>query len=241
MLTRKPWSYGRDIKDREYLKDDQTFESLVDELVSALSNVSQDRVRFRTEPVNGKYNGKDILLKRLKCTRAAWTIPLDEVLLDKFFNGCMGIRAQYYSSPYHGGAMNALLLSAMRKLLVKLAQLADPTADRKLFELSIDSKSAKTWIVEKNLKGKKIIRTSDLTLTEEEIQNDWLDLARALKAGEIGSDQYQIYAATINGVRAPVADQLEVKGAWITQKDRCEYVTLDKRDRDCQLFMFGFA
>jgi hypothetical protein len=97
------------------------------------------------------------------------------------------------------------------------------------------------WISEKTLDGQKIIRASDLSLTEEEIQNDWLDLARSVKAGDIGSDQFQLYSAALNGVRAPIADRLEVKGAWITSKDRRDYVTPDKRDRDTQVFMFGFT
>jgi hypothetical protein len=97
------------------------------------------------------------------------------------------------------------------------------------------------WIAEKNLSGEKIIRTSDLSLTRDEIQNDWLDLAKALKADAIGQGEFQLYSAALNGVRAPIADQLEVKGAWITALDRCEYVTPDKRDRDTQIFMFGFT
>ena len=80
-----------------------------------------------------------------------------------------------------------------------------------------------------------------LGLTEEELQNDWLDLARAVKAGEVGNNHFQLYSAVLNGVRAPIADQLEIKGAWITREDRGDYVTPDKRDRDTQVFMFGFT
>jgi len=116
-----------------------------------------------------------------------------------------------------------------------------PSVARDLLELSLAQPSAKVWISEKDLTGKKIIRASDLTSVEEELQNDWLDVARALKNGELGSEHYQLYAAAINGVRAPIADQLEVKSAWITEVDRYEYVTPAKRDRDCQLFMFGFT
>jgi hypothetical protein len=107
--------------------------------------------------------------------------------------------------------------------------------------LSLSASSAKAWISERDLAGQKIIHTSDLTLAEDEIQNDWLDLAREVKNGAIGTEYFQLYSAAINGVRAPIPDQLEVKGAWITHHDRCEYVTPDKRDRDCQLFMFGFT
>jgi hypothetical protein len=223
------------------LKGNEPFDSLLGELEAALAASGEQSVRFRIEPTDGKYSGNDVLLKRLQCRRASWAIPLDSVLLDKFFNGLMGIRAQYYASPYHGAAMNNRLLSALRPRLVELAQAVAPSADRKFVELSVDAPSAKVRISEKTLNGQKIIRASDLSLEEEEIQNDWLDLARSMKAGDIGSDQFQVYSAALNGVRAPIADQLEVKGAWITSEDRRDYVTPDKRDRDTQVFMFGFT
>lgn len=241
MLARRPWSYGRDVRNREYLEAHQSFDSLVQELETALGTSNEQNVRFRIEPVDGKYSGGDALLKRLNCRRASWWVQMDSILLDKFFNGVMGIRAQYYASPYHGAAMNARLLSALRTRLLGLAEIAAPSADRALIELSLDASSAKAWISEKSVGGEKVIRASDLTLTEEELQNDWLDLARAVKAGEIGKDQLQIYSAALNGVRVPVADQFEVKGGWITRTDECEYVTPDKRDRDTQVFMFGFT
>lgn len=241
VFARKPWSYGRDIQNRDYLKADTTFESLVEEFESVLTTVSRRDVRFRVEPTNGKYTGDDLLLKRLQCTRAAWTVRLNSVLLDKFFNGLMGIRAQYYVSPYHGGAMNARLLSALRHRLLELAEATEASVNRKQAELSLAAASAKAWISERNLAGGKIIRTSDLTLKEEELQNDWLDLARAVKFGAIPNEHYQLYSAALNGVRAPIADQFEVKGGWISHADQREYVTPAKRDRDCQLFMFGFT
>lgn len=241
MITRKPWTYGRDIKNRDYLQREESFESLVQEFATSLAIVSQQSVRFRMEPTNGKYSGDDPLLKRLKCKRPSWSIQLDSVLLDKFFNGRMGIRAQYYIDPYHGGSMNRKLISALHNRLVELAQSVDPSLDKRLLDLSLAAPSAKAWISERNLAGQKIIRTSDLALAEEELQNDWLDLARAVKNGLIGNENFQLYSASINGVRAPIPDQFEVKGAWITHIDRFEYVTPDKRDRDCQLFMFGFT
>jgi hypothetical protein len=241
MITRRPWGYGSAIKDRDYLKRDEPFESIVQELSVALAAVDQSAVRFRMEPMDGKFSGGDPLLGRLQCKRASWHIALDSVLLDKFFNGRMGIRAQYYLSPYQGHFMNRLILSTLRDRLVELALSIQPSVAGDLLELSLTQPSARAWISEKDLTGKKIIRASDLALVEEELQNDWLDVARALKNGELGAEHYQLYAAAINGVRAPIADQLEVKSAWITEVDRCEYVTPNKRDRDCQLFMFGFT
>ena len=153
----------------------------------------------------------------------------------------MGIRAQYYVSPYHGSAMNALLLAAVRPKLLDLAKHFGSPDDKTLIWNSLAATSAKAWICERNLAGKKIIRASDIALCEEEIQNDWLDLARAVKLGAVPAGQYQLYSAALNGVRAPVADQIEVKGGWIALEDQAEYVTPAKQDRDCQVFMFGFT
>ena len=238
---RKPWSYGRDIRGREYLKADSDFESLVQEISKALVKCSDADVRFRLEPNNSAYGKDDPLLKRLQCRRASWTVRLETKLIDKFFNGRMGIRAQYYMSPYHGSEMNALFLTALRPRLLELAQYFSSPDDKALIEKSLTATSAKTWICEKNIAGKKIIRASDLALSEEEIQNDWLDLARAVNMGAAPVGQYQLYCAALNGVRAPVADQIEVKGGWITLDDQVEYITPAKRDRDCQVFMFGFT
>lgn len=240
-LFRKPWNYGRDICGREYLQADCDFDALVQELKDALESSSNEDVRFRLEPTNSKYGQDDPLLKRLQCRRASWAVRLDPKLLDKFFNGLMGIRAQYYATPYHGSAMNARLLSALRPRLLDLALQVNSQSDAKLVRDSLAADSAKTWICEKKLSGEKIIRASDLDLHEEEIQNDWLDLARAVKAGAAPQGQYQLYSAALNGVRAPIADQFEVKGGWITRDEQIEYVTPAKRDRDCQVFMFGFT
>lgn len=153
----------------------------------------------------------------------------------------MGIRAQYYVSPYHGQRKNRLLISKLADQLLQLASSIEPSVDEDFLRLSLDQPSAKIWISEKEIGGNKIIRASDLRLDEESIQNDWLDLAREVKNGVYGTEDYQLYCAAINGVRAPLPDQLEVKGAWLTGADQREYVTPDKRDRDCQLFMFGFT
>ena len=240
MIERRPWTYGSSIVNRDYLKGGQSFDDLAKEIEAAVRRTDKSKVRFRMEPKNGKYSGQDRLLARLQCKRAGWWIPLDTVLLDKFFNGLMGIRAQYYVSPYFGQLMNQRLLSLLVEPLIEYAKAIEPTVDMEFLSLSLCQASAKVWISELDLQGKKIIRASELNLNEEEIQNDWLDLARGVKSGEF-NDQYQLYCAAINGVRAPMADQLEVKSAWITALDKCEYVTPDKRDRDLQLFMFGFT
>jgi hypothetical protein len=242
MIARKPWDYGVDIKNRDYLKQDESFDSIIQELAAALAMVEQTAVRFCIEPKDGLFSGDDLLLRRLQCRRPSWHILLDLTLLDKYFNGRMGIRAQYYHSPYRGHLMTHRLLSALKNRLVDVALAAQlPSVCKEFLELSLTQPSAKAWISERWFSGEKIIDPSDSTLSEEELQNDWLDVARAVKSGAVGSEYYHVCSAALDGVRAPLADQLEIKGAWITSEDCCEYVTPDKRDRDCQLFMFGFT
>jgi len=241
MFRRKNWTYGSNIRDRDYLTGDESFEMLAEELCASVRAVRSSQTRFLVEPGQGRYGDADPLLEVLKCTRPAWRVQLDRPLLDRFFNGRMGIRAQYYMSPYHGRRQNLLLISTLTDQLVQLASSIEPSIDTDFLRLSLGQPSAKVWISEKDVRGNKIIRASDLELDEQSIQNDWLDIAREVKNGVYGGEEYQLYCAALNGVRAPVPDQLEIKGAWITSADKREYVTSDKRDRDCQIFMFGFS
>ena len=98
--------------------------------------------------------------------------------LTPFFNGLMGIRAQYYISPYHGHAKNHLLLSRIVEPLIRLAVSIEPGIEADFLHLSLNQPSAKVWISEKDIAGKEIVRASDLNFDTESIQNDWLDLAK---------------------------------------------------------------
>lgn len=241
ILKRKDWKYGRNVKDRDYLREEASFDDIVREICESISGISGDKVMFVLEPVRGKYEESDPLLKKLKCLRPVWRLQLNQVLLDRFFNGQGGIRAQYYKSPYHGQKENLDLISRLSDRLVELARFKDSSVDMKLLTTSLSKPSAKAWISERDIQGQKIIRVSDLELDEESIQNDWLEIAKKVKSGEYDADEYKFYCAALNGVRAPIPAQLEIKGAWIDESRKHEYVTSDKRDRDWQIFMFGFS
>jgi hypothetical protein len=241
MLKRKEWKYGNNVKERDYLTADTPFEQLVEEICVSISNVSADKVRFRVEPERGRYTGTDPVLKKLGCQRPVWGLQLNPILLDRFYNGRGGIRAQYYMSPYHGQEENLCLISRLSNWLIELARFKDSSVDMDLLRTSLSKPSAKVWISERDIQGQEIIRASDLVLDEESIQNDWLDIAKKVKSDGYDSGEYQFYCAALNGVRAPIPDQLEIKGAWIDETREHEYVTSDKRDRDWQIFMFGFS
>ncbi|MFC4338635.1 hypothetical protein [Cupriavidus numazuensis] len=236
MITRKPWAYGDAVIGRDYLKQDDSFESLVKELREVLSGIEQSSVIFCIDPEDGKC--EDPLLKRLSCERPSWRILMAPKLLDQFFNGRMGIRAQYYRCPYHGLRMNHLLLSTLRSRLVELALDTNCSVSKTWLERSLSRPSAKAWISETTVAGKRLIRDGDSTLSKTELQNDWLDIAIALKAGSF-NDDYDRHSAALQGVRCPIPDQLLIKGAWLTKEKQDEYVTPGKCDRHCQLFMFG--
>ena len=242
IFQRKEWRYGSNIKNRDYLSQDQTFDALADELSALVQDTDESKIKFIIEPKDGKYKDSDPMLKLLQCKRPAWWIQLNERVLDKFFNGKMGIRAQYYVSPYYGRKKNQYLLSKLTKDLIQVAPdeaLREGGVDTDFLRTSLSQPSGKVWISEKNINGEKIIRASD-QFDDESIQNDWLDIARDVNKG-LYNDEYQLYYAAVNGVQAPVPDQLEIKGAWLTDPKLLEYVTTDKRDRDCQICMFGFS
>jgi hypothetical protein len=242
MFYRREWRYGSNIKNRDYLKENQSFEDLVEKLSARLNDTDNTKVKFQIEPKNEKYKQDgDPLLKVLRCKRAAWWIQLDRQLLDKFFNGGMGLRAQYYLNPYIGRKKNLSLISKLKDSLIRIASEIEKSLDQDFVRRSLSQSSAKVWISERDISEKKIVRAGDLTLDDQSIQNDWIDIAQDVKKGLYGGDDYQLYSAAINGVQAPIADQLEIKGAWLTEKNQHEYVPSDKRDRDCQIFMFGFS
>lgn len=214
IFRRKEWSYGTNVRDREYLNQEEPFEALVEELSASLANANSSNTRILIEPKNGKYSDKDALLKVLNCKRPIWWIQLDERVLDKSFNGRMGIRAQYYVSPYHGQKKNQYLLSKLMDGLIRMVPeecLRKNDVDTGFLSRSLSQSSAKAWISEKNLKGEKIIRAGG-QFDDQSIQNDWLDIAKDVKNG-VYNDEYQLYYAAVNGVQAPIPDQLEIKGA----------------------------
>ena len=242
IFQRKGWRYGANIKNRDYLSERGTFEDLVEEIRALLRITDSSKIKFAIQPKDEKYKDDDPLLKILQCKRPAWWIQLDQTVLDKFFNGMVGIRAQYYVSPYHGQKMNQYLLSKLLEDLIQIApkqELQQHGVDAGFLEMSLSQSSAKAWISENNLKGEKIILAGG-PFDDESIQNDWLDMARDVKNG-VYNDECQLYYAAVNGVQAPVPDQLEIKGAWLTGTKRLEYVTPGKRDRHLQVFMFGFS
>ena len=156
MLRRNSWTYGSNIKGREYLMGEDSLSMNWPKSFRRRLCSPKSTIRFVVEPKNRKYDSGDRLLKRLKCTRPAWWIQLDRTLLDAFFNGRMGIRAQYYKSPYHGHAKNHLLLSRIVEPLIRLAVSIEPGIEADFLHLSLNQPSAKVWYFSrKTLRGKR--------------------------------------------------------------------------------------
>jgi len=160
MLKRKEWTYGKNIKDRDYLLEEASFDDIVRDICKSISCIGSDQVMFVSEPVGGKYEESDPLLQKLKCQRPVWRLQLNPVLLDRFYNGRSGIRAQYYMSPYHGLNENLRLISRLSDRLVELARFRGSAADIDLLKTSLSKSSAKVWISERDIHGQKIIRAT---------------------------------------------------------------------------------
>ena len=205
---------------------------LVDDMVLAVQNVDADNLTYRSEFPNG--NG-DKLLSRLECMRATWEIALDSRLLDRYFNGLMGLRAQYYISPFFGRHQNHVLLQKLKPSLLDAVGISD------LFfaERSLENPSAKAWISEKSIDGKSLFDYSVNAPDSELIQNDWQYAAEGIPDAA-GIYSTNLYSRCYQGVQAPIPDRLQIKGAWLTT-DFLEYIEASKRDRDIELFMFGFS
>lgn len=75
------------------------------------------------------------------------------------------------------------------------------------------------------------------TPDSEYIINDWLHMA---DKGVAATHDPKPYSRCYQGIQAPMPDRLEIKGSWITTGN-IEYVEASKRDRDPEIFMFGFS
>lgn len=104
----------------------------------------------------------------------------------------MGLRAQYYVSPYQGRKKNLFLISKLSDSLILIASEIEKGVDRDFLRRSLSQSSAKVWISERDINGKKIIRAGDLASDDQSIQNDWLDVAKDVKKGIHGSDDYHV-------------------------------------------------
>jgi hypothetical protein len=150
ILRRRPWSLGPGVRERTYLITSQDFDGFSVELAAAVASAQGRDVHCQVE--QPKKRTEDVLLTRLECKRASWMICIDPVLLDKFFNGAMGLRAQYYVSPYYGALQNARLLLLLREALLQHASRKLAATELATVRKSLAALSAKVWICEKNLR-----------------------------------------------------------------------------------------
>ena len=61
MLRRNSWTYGSNIKGREYLMGEDSFDELAEKLSVAVCAAQKAQIRFVVEPKNRKYDSGDRL------------------------------------------------------------------------------------------------------------------------------------------------------------------------------------
>jgi len=87
MVRRNDWTYGSNIKDREYLEGDESFDELAERLRVEVCAVQKNHVRFVIEPKNRKYEPGDRLLKDLNALVQLGGSNLIEHCLTHFSTG----------------------------------------------------------------------------------------------------------------------------------------------------------
>ena len=130
--------------------------------------------------------------ERLKgCNRASFPLQVASSVYDAFFNSGKGYRAQYAISPSVGAAANRSLLQALEPMLV--AVVAQPSqVPLSLVRRSLRGVDAKVWILEADV--------------EQQLSDPIPSLAYA---------PWEFDSPNGQGLRAPVGNLLEVKGAWL--------------------------
>jgi hypothetical protein len=226
MDYRAAWTYARLSQDRIDLLNSSPFfrkivERLVDEVDVGKSEFTIDR--GRTFPVDG-------------ALRPVWFVSFDPSLVDWFFNGPCGYRAQYYSSPENGLNANSFLLRETEQKLVQIAKRSDfeymdPDhgrlhMDRDTLQTSLRQGSAKVWGDES--KGELNDVISGGQNSEPQI------LAERWMVNADANAQKALW-----GIQAPIIETLKFHGAFL--KNGIEIVPPNKIHRSEDIYYFGFS
>jgi hypothetical protein len=168
--------------------------------------------------------------------RPLFYVDVDADLVDWFFNGANGYRAQYYKDPENGLQANAYALAELQHLLLEAAHRADfsyqhpdhglLTLTEANFLTSLRLRSAKIWGDETTGELQKVVNL------EVEAWPD-IDAHRWLENAERGN------AKAKKGVKAPRFTTLKFHGAFL--KNGREVIPPDKLTRSADIYSFGFS
>lgn len=138
------------------------------------------------------------------CCRASIKLAVDRTAYDAFFNAPVGYRGQYAVSETHGSRANFSILSV---LMPKLLGAVPSWASNHPVRVSLLGQQSKIWI------------------DEFEVENQLSDPDWSIQC-----PVWEFNEPDGQGLRAPVGECLEVKGAWVDAAG-CEVVNPHKCQR----------
>ena len=227
MDYRASWTYANFPSDRQqHLTTDCPSYC---EIIRQVSEAMKDgQIRFVIDP--GRLIPVD------DATRPLLYVDLDEGLVDWFFNGVGGYRAQYYKSPGNGLRANAYAFAKLEPILFAAADGADfsyqhpdkgeLTLSESEFLDSLRLPSAKIWGDETSGELKDLF-DPDVDSGPNIDAHRWLENAKA------GHDKAK------KGTKAPRFSTLKFHGAFL--KNGQEVIPLNKMARSEDIYFCGFS
>ena len=161
------------------------------------------------------------------CHRPSFRFRVKRETGDLFFNSCSGYRAAYCRSAAMGARANRLVISALKSRLREAWGEHNACGfDANWVDRALDHHSAKVWVDEQCLD---VNSWTDLKI---EVRNPvWVNTANAYQRnidqlGLEGEVSFRIQREEPRlpywGLRAPVCEWLQFKGAWIGPNGDCQ-------------------
>lgn len=200
--TPEGWAYSEliPILRQAKLRAPQSFEEVADLVAAGVDEVRPELDRLRGDE------------------RAVFRLRLRGDAADLFFNGAAGYRAAYCHSIEEGEAANRRIVDALLPQLMAHAHAfaSRPTA---WIEASLRAPAAKAWVWEKKLHA---LGFPWVELIEEITYPAWREAAAEWLRSSVDLPDLTGYPRCRNddrlsswGVRAPLTQWIEVKGAWM--------------------------
>jgi hypothetical protein len=206
---------GLTAKRRAYLDEGLSFEEIAARVIASATVISARIERYCEPRLLGEKDGRQIV----------FVVRVGSKTCDLLYNAPDGMRGRYWQSPDRGSAATKHLIGG---LLPKLISFADepPAPPKKCAPMSfddirasLDGLSAKVWP------------------REFDEQRNWLfekDHLKVLRWERDHGPKGPMWR------QSPISGDLDIKGA-IIGTDQTEYIPDGKRDRSCQIHLFGYT
>jgi hypothetical protein len=213
------WSTARLPPSRRlYIDGGRSFEGIASLIVAKC-----EITKYWIEPLRDKPTGFP------NFDQACFRLRVSNEAFDLFHNAPNGLRGRYWQSPDVGFLATRYLIDALKPKLVAYAYKNPAIVEKKASDMtldevraSLDVPSAKVWIREKDDEKCLIISTTDEAR---------LIVPRWEKNEEVKPEKFWRWT--------PGAGEIEVKGGLIRDGGKQEHVPEIKRDRSCQIHLYG--